>query len=217
MNNEEIIKQYVPLVYFLGKVWGENCEIVLHDFRDPDASVVAIANGHLSKREVGGPMTNLLLKVLHNNEDDDYLVNYRAIGPEGKEFRSSTFFIKNGKGKKIGALCVNVDVGKFKLAYEALGEAFGFSMGTLEEEPKDLQESLYKNTEDAVSMLMDEALKKNMLSFSSMTPDEKLAFIRSLSDSGAFIYKGSVTRVAKVLKVSEPTIYRYISKIKKEL
>jgi len=186
MNNEEIIKQYVPLVHFLGEVWGKNCEIVLHDFKDPDASVVAIANGHLSKREVGGPMTNLLLKVLHNNETKDYFANYRAIGPEGKEFRSSTFFIKNGKGKKIGALCINMDIGKFKTAYNALGEAFGFMLQDAEEEQKDLQESLYKNTEDAVSMLMDEALKKNMLSFSSHDAGRKTGLYQIVIRFGRF-------------------------------
>ncbi|GEB80630.1 hypothetical protein DDE01_20450 [Desulfovibrio desulfuricans] len=53
------IERYVPLVDFLGAFLGEDCEVVLHDVRNPDNSVLAIANNHISGRRKGAPLTDL--------------------------------------------------------------------------------------------------------------------------------------------------------------
>src|SRR5690606_3464091 len=49
----EILK---PVVELMGKVLGPNVELVLHDLTQPSASVVAIANGHVTARGVGSPI-----------------------------------------------------------------------------------------------------------------------------------------------------------------
>lgn len=59
MTNQEILKLYIPIVEFIGEICGNNYEIVLHDISQPDSSIVAIKNNHISGREVGGPLTDL--------------------------------------------------------------------------------------------------------------------------------------------------------------
>jgi predicted transcriptional regulator YheO len=211
MTNQEIIVQYIPLVNFLGDVLGKNCEIVLHDFKNPDSSIIVICNGHLSKRNVGGPMTNLLLKTLQKKKND-YLTNYKALGPDGKEFFSSTYFIKNMQGEKIGAICINFDIQVYKDAYKALEKAFGLADEA--EELPNYEESFQNNTEETVKLLINEAMKKSLIPFANMTVEDRILLIKELEDSGVFMYKGSVSLVAKHLKMSEPTVYRYISKIR---
>jgi len=41
------------LVDALGQTFGKYCEIVVHDFNSPESSIIAIANGALTGREVG--------------------------------------------------------------------------------------------------------------------------------------------------------------------
>lgn len=62
--NDAMKKQYSIIVEFLGKALGPDYEVVLHDVDDHINSIVAIANGHVSHRSVGGPMTNFGLEVI---------------------------------------------------------------------------------------------------------------------------------------------------------
>lgn len=52
---EPIMKEYCELVGFLGKVLGQDYEIILHDLSNMDHSVIAVANGHVSGRRIGSP------------------------------------------------------------------------------------------------------------------------------------------------------------------
>ncbi|MEG1747831.1 MAG: PAS domain-containing protein, partial [Oscillospiraceae bacterium] len=57
-----IVQQYIQLVDFLGYALGPDYEIALHDLTNQNQSIVAIANNHISGRQVGAPMTNVGLK-----------------------------------------------------------------------------------------------------------------------------------------------------------
>ena len=50
--------------------FGENSEVVVHDLRsaDPDHTIVAIENGHVSQRQLGdGPSRSVLEAVQHRD------------------------------------------------------------------------------------------------------------------------------------------------------
>jgi predicted transcriptional regulator YheO len=47
----------MTMVDALAGTFGRNCEVVLHDFSKSDQSIVKIANGHVTGRDVGGPPT----------------------------------------------------------------------------------------------------------------------------------------------------------------
>ena len=64
MDYNNVLKTYIPLVDFIAGIVGPNCEVVLHDLSNVDESIVAIRNNHISGRKVGGPLTNLGLKLL---------------------------------------------------------------------------------------------------------------------------------------------------------
>jgi predicted transcriptional regulator YheO len=74
------LKDYIPLVDFLGHAMGPNCEVVLHDLTDPENSIIAIANGHVSGRKIGGPTTDLVLKIMKEGLDGEksFIANYNA-------------------------------------------------------------------------------------------------------------------------------------------
>ncbi|MFQ7174879.1 MAG: PAS domain-containing protein [Thomasclavelia ramosa] len=61
-----------------------------------EQEIVAIANNHNSGREVGAKLSNLSLHYLEEKQylDNDYVMNYKTTGPDGKLMRSATYFIK---------------------------------------------------------------------------------------------------------------------------
>lgn len=108
----DLINQYIPLVHFLGEAMGSSCEVVLHDLTVPDESIVAIANGHISGRKLGGPVTNFALWFMRQGiqEKATSMTGYRAVNSEGRICRSSSYFIRDASGELRAMLCINVDV-----------------------------------------------------------------------------------------------------------
>ncbi|MCI9106119.1 MAG: PAC domain protein, partial [Lachnospiraceae bacterium] len=111
----DTLDYYKKLVDFLGQVLGEHGEVVLRDCRKPNHDIIAIANGHVSGRTIGAPITDFTLSVLANEEwkEKDYVVNYVGKAAPNKNLRSSTFFIRE-EGELIGQLCINIDMGPYE-------------------------------------------------------------------------------------------------------
>ncbi len=107
----ETVRRFLPMVDFLEQVLGKNSEIVLHDFSDPDHAIVDIRNGIVSGRKVGGPATDLALKIMHDGKYRDlpFITGYEGRGAGGKTLESATYFIRED-GEIVGMLCVNTDL-----------------------------------------------------------------------------------------------------------
>ena len=111
----DILDYYKKLVDFLGQILGEHGEVVLRDCRKPNHDIIAIANGHVSGRTIGAPITDFTLSVLANEEwkEKDYVVNYVGKAAPNKNLRSSTFFIREN-GELVGQLCINIDMAPYE-------------------------------------------------------------------------------------------------------
>lgn len=107
----ETVRRFLPMVDFLEQVLGKNSEIVLHDFSDPDHAIVDIRNGIVSGRKVGGPATDLALKIMHDAKYRDlpFITGYEGRGAGGKTLESATYFIREND-EIVGMLCVNTDL-----------------------------------------------------------------------------------------------------------
>jgi predicted transcriptional regulator YheO len=104
-----IISALVPLVDGIAATFGPVCEVVLHDYRDPEKSVVAVA-GALTGRSVGGAMSEIGLRMLARGDEAADELNYLTRTKGGQQLKSSTMVLRDSTGAVFGALCVNVDV-----------------------------------------------------------------------------------------------------------
>lgn len=213
---EPALVPYVSLVEFLGKVLGEDAEVVLHDVTDVNASIVAIQNGHISGRQVGFPATDLALQVLAGGVGHqlDFLANYRSESVSGKGLDSSTYFVKNSSGDILGMLCINLDRSRYQDLRAALDRIIGDSgAGT----PKAAVTERLGHSVDSLAM---ESLNREMARYSievgRMSAPEKKEIVRNLERSGLFLLKGGVTLVAQRLEVSEATLYRYLHEVRND-
>ncbi len=215
------IAKYLPLVDFLADMLGKDAEVVLHDLVSLDRSIVAIRNGHVSGRKVGDPATDLVLKVLKEQEylQCNYLTNYRGVSRSGKILKSSTYFIQSGASRKpVGMLCVNMDCQKYYALRASLEEflLFNGDEGRAGSNGSEADEHFTTSVEDLTVSTIDQVVRNIGIHPDRMSQEEKIEIVKALHRKGVFILKGAVSIAARRLHVSEATVYRYLSKVKAE-
>lgn len=211
----KLLEGYVGLVDFIAAILGDDAEVLLHDVSNLESSVVAIKNNHISGRNVGAPATDLVLQIIKNEtyKDCDFLANYKGDSKSGKNFKSSTYFIKDNNKELIGMVCINVDMGKMIKVSEYINSLLNF------EENNKYNETFSESYSHSAKELTIETIYQVIEDFSMpaerMDQDEKIKVVKILNEKGIFLIKGAVSEVAEALKASEATIYRYLAKIKK--
>lgn len=208
------LKKYIPLVDFLAEVFGDDAEVVLQDVSDFNNSVISIRNNHISGRKLGAPATNLVLKVMNGNfTDKNYVTNYRGVSAVGKVVRSSTYFIKDDKNVVVGMLCINIDIDKFVQLKNHLDGILKLPEEIFEKTTERFSVSAEGLASDSIETILEES----GISPERMSQEEKMEVVYKLDKNGVFLVKGSICKVASVLNVSNATIYRYLSKIRREV
>ena len=208
------LKKYIPLVDFLAEVFGDDAEVVLQDVSDFNNSVISIRNNHISGRKLGAPATNLVLKVMNGNfTDNNYVTNYRGVSAVGKVVRSSTYFIKDDKNVVVGMLCINIDIDKLVQLKNHLDGILKLPEEIFEKTTERFSVSAEGLASDSIETILEES----GISPERMSQEEKMEVVYKLDKNGVFLVKGSICKVASVLNVSNATIYRYLSKIRREV
>lgn len=219
----DILDTYKSFVTFLGKVLNNNFEIALLDLRNGVNSITQIANGHVSGRMVGAPITDLALQILASEsyKEKDFIVNYKGLTSNNSYLRSSTFFIKEDD-KLIGMLCINVDMSCYTDICSQILSLGGANVSSIELFSPDsdpntpvTSENFANNLTDSIEKIIKKCSYEIHTPFKRLTQDEKLEFVNVLSQTGLFMMKGSIPAVAEHLNCSEATVYRYLSKINK--
>lgn len=110
----------------------------------------------------------------------------------------------------IGCLCINIDISEFMIAKHVLEEMTHIDV----REEHLTTDSSSSNVNDVLNQLMTETLETSGKPVAYMNKDEKVNIVRKLDEQGAFLIKGAIDAVAKVLCVSRYTIYNYLDEIR---
>lgn len=216
---------FARLTEFLGRILGPYYEIALHDLQDPQHSLVAIANSHVSGRAIGAPLTEAALKFLQDDSltASDCRLNYTGFTAGGKTLRSSTFLIRE-QGQPAGMLCINFDDSKFKAVSESVlklchpdafvDSNFKFDEARVLEKAADAQAERF--TPDGVAAAIARFAAEQGVSAQGLPPARRRLLVRQLDQKGLFLVKGAVQEAAAALGVSQATIYRALSQARKE-
>lgn len=223
-ENRQYLERFFPIASFIAAIIGPKCEVVVHDISDPEHSIVHIENGHISGRKVGDASTDLVLKILKSEayHEEQYIANYKATGKLGQSFRSSTYFIKDDQNKLVGLLCLNIDVTHMEVAAEWIqhilqGGPNPYLVPAVNEPPKEEKQAteyLQGNADDLLQHMISSVIGKLHIPPERLSSQEKIEVVRELNEHGVFLLKGGVSQVAAALSISEPTVYRYLQKLK---
>ena len=96
----------------LAAQFGPSCEVVIHDLQsnDPDSSIVAIENGHVSGRKVGDGPSHVVLEALNSGGIPEDRLSYLTKTADGKTLKSTTVYIRDEGREPIGIFSINYDI-----------------------------------------------------------------------------------------------------------
>lgn len=210
------LTNYIPLVKFMGQVFGSDFEIILHDISQPDTSIIAIENAHISGRRIGDSLTDLARQFIADKKylETDYIVNYEGKCAGGHHLVSSTYFIKEDD-TLIGLLCINHNTDTLLEAERAI-HALSTAFCLPGKGPSGYSERLNASILDISSDRILNTLNSFNVMPKRMSAAEKIELVKKLDEQEIFSTKGAIAQVADYLQVSEPTIYRYLSKVRKK-
>jgi predicted transcriptional regulator YheO len=207
------VKPFIPFFETLAAMLGANYEIALHDFSDSAHSIIKIANGHITGREVGAPATDLILAHAGKPTQVDKIIGYRTKAKNGAELRSSTVFIKDAKGRVVGALCINCDVTPYLSMWQGLEELRPQLATQGTDNKTDPPETFESNVSKLIEGLMDQTIAAIGRPIPHMSREDKVQAIHELKQRGVFKMRGSARRVSRKLNVSLATVYKYLQEL----
>lgn len=214
------LEQYQQLVHFLALTLGPDYEVVLH-WRDPEGTyyIAAIDNGDLSGRTLNSPVTGFAMDLVKKKVylKQDFVTNYKAMANANHELNGSTYFIKDKDNSLLGLLCINFDGGRFidiansllRLAKQPVSVVLP-EPEPVSEEPAPVPEVLATRIDDVIESHIDPSILQSDV---QLTVQKKVEIVAELMQQGVFQIKGALPRVAKILGVSEPSVYRYIHQV----
>lgn len=212
MTDHEV-KFLAQLAKGIAHQFGPNCEVVVHDLgtNEPERSVVAIENGHVTGRHLGDGPSHVVWEALKSDPKrlSDRLA-YLTRTEDGKILKSSTVFLRDDAGKVSGIFAINYDITMMKTMEEQL--RLFTAADTTGEEP----ETIVHNVNDLLEELIEQSAKLVGKPVAMMNKEDKVKAIGFLNDSGAFLITKSGQRVCNFFGISKYTLYSYIDEAKGE-
>ena len=191
--------------------FGRNCEVVIHDLRggDPEHTIIAIENGHVTGRSIGDGPSHIVLEAL--KEDPETLedrIAYLTKTADGRVLKSTTLFIRDDSGRVIGLMGINYDISMFVAVDDAIRSFTG------QDEPGQEPESISGNVSDLLDGLLARSVRLVGKPTALMSKDEKIRAIRFLDERGAFLVTKSGPKVCQYFGISTYTLYSYLDEIR---
>lgn len=191
----------------IARMYGEFTEVVLHSLDNDNPSIVKIANGHVTGRGNGAPITNLaLLKLKEGNDvSDSYLTKTSC----GKTLHSITTIVRNPQGTPIGLLCINVDMDAPVQSFLRTMLPPSSSCCEVTQSP----ETFAQNIDETISSTIRSAID-NTWGNSGIAPSKRnREVVTKLHGLNIFKYKDSVQLTAEALEISKDTVYLYLREL----
>ena len=235
----QLLQTFIPTAHLIKNTIGDY-EVVIHDMRTPQNSVVFVL-GDVTGRRIGQSLEHLVKDLLiSKNFQNDCTANYHFSAQKGTPIRTSTSLIRAVNGKVVGALCVNIDTSSAMAAYKVIknllpnakldskelqGANFtdgGCNNAALDEASSNGSVNLEaKNSNDSQQNILDIvqdliASATHDLDVEGMKKEDRKRIVKFLAQKGIFEVKGAVELVAKALRTQKVTIYSYMDEVKKE-
>ncbi|WP_030247532.1 MULTISPECIES: helix-turn-helix transcriptional regulator [unclassified Streptomyces] len=205
-ERDAILSALTPVADGIAATFGPLCEAVLHDYRNPEKSVVAVA-GSVTGRTVGGVMSEIGMRVLARGDEASDELNYVTRTRSGTLVKSSTMVLRDSTGAVFGALCVNVDVSAVSQVHGLLGALAGLGSA-----PAELPTTTFGNDIDSVvDALVDAHQSRQRGSWAELDRAERLELFGGLDTRGVFAVRGAVEQVAARLGISRASAYNYLA------
>ncbi|MGW0812269.1 helix-turn-helix transcriptional regulator [Streptomyces viridiviolaceus] len=208
-ERDAVLAAFTPVVDGIAATFGPVCEVVLHDYRRPEGSVIAVA-GSVTGRTVGGAMSEIGMRVLARGDQADDELNYVTRTATGTLVKSSTIVLRDSTGAVFGALCVNLDVTAADRAAALLGALAGTPGAAVPADPPTT--AFGDDIDTVVDAIVDAHPLRRDRNWAELDRARRLELFRDLDARGVFAVRRSVEQVAARLGISRASAYNYLSR-----
>ncbi len=209
MNEKECIFQNLERIAdAIVTLFGKNCEACVHDLTSLQNSLTYI-QGEVTNRKPGAPATDLLLKMINQDDGTQDLHNYKTTTADGRSLKSTTTFFRDSSGKPVAAFCINFDTTEFYNASKAL-----MPFASIEENNTISVETFAHSISETIEALFKTAVEEIGKHPATMNVDEKTQLVTLLEEHGTFQLKGAVEQIAPMMGVTKYTVYNYLKKVR---
>jgi len=205
MNREDMLAFLKNEAQGIAKMFGPNCETIVHDMTRHGHPILAIYNGTVTGREIGSTADIFgdigdYDETIYKNKD---YTNQLVLSRDGRTLKSSTFNIVGDDFHF--ALGINMDITNMVRATQMLTEMSATS--------GDLQQTLMQDARSQLEELLRECVSAVGKEPAAMKKTDRMRIIRMLYRRRAFTYQKSVAIVAERLNVSRYTVYKYMHEL----
>ena len=197
MPNASTLQFLLTLAKGIASQFGPNCEVVVHDLatNDPERSIVAIENGHVTGRKVGDGPSQWFWKPCGGNPEQlhDHL-SYLTRTKDGKILKSTTIYIRDDDGASL-ASSASTTISPLMLAMENAIKQF-----TATEKDEKEPEPIARNVSDLLDELIEQSVKVVGKPVALMNKEDKVKAVQFLNETGAFLITKSGDRVCKFFR-----------------
>jgi predicted transcriptional regulator YheO len=210
ITDKLILHLFEPLVDGIGKIFGDNCEVILYSLENTDSAAIKVANGHVTGRALNSPLTILEINILRKSKTSkkDVIDVYFAEKEDGKLIKSTKCIIRNFENEPIGMLCINMNLSApfIDVISEFIPTEAGINPIKPARYPASPQDLIKQSLEIVLAQV------RNTKKISQVERNKLVVF--EMYDIGLFDIKGAVDLVATEMGVSRYTIYNYIREAK---
>jgi len=182
------------------QTFGRNCEVVLHDFRKTDGSIVAI-EGNVTERHIGGSVSQIGLSIMAEGDAAKDQYAYLTRAPNGRVMKSVTVPLRDHEGHVFGAFCINYDISDLRMVAGVLEDI----IGSPTQPPQ--QTSFVDDVGKVISEVIQEEELELGRRIDSLNRRDRLELLLALDRRGVFSLQRAVPQVAEHLGVSRATLY----------
>lgn len=169
---------------------------------------MAIANGHVSGRRLGGPLVggpfgDVALRWIYQQGETSQTKIYETKTRDGRILKSATVLYRDPLGKPYAALCLNHDVNTVTAALSWMSDLV--KVPPPDPQPETAETTAPSDVDDVLAQIIQDAMEQYRLP--PLSKHERGSLVKELDEKGAFLVRGAVSRVARAVGVSKFTIY----------
>ncbi len=213
--NQEKLTFLKSLARGVTSIFGDRCEVAIHDFSDFKKSLIYI-QGDITNRSVGSPIPDMLYRLVKEFGDDaPDKFGYKSTTEDGKILKCSSNMIRDDEGKLEGCFCINFNVSDFAFFASAFNDFTFLSKKVASVSNNGTSQDGSQSTfAETMESAIDIAVSDHGKVTSMMDKSDKLEIMQKLDKDGVFMIKGSVDYMARVFGASRYTIYNYLKQIR---
>ena len=192
------LDRYKPIAEAISRLFFPHVEVVIHDLR---SGTIRHIYHNLSKRKLGDE--SLLGGIEQCTAKSDLFPPYLKTNWNGSRMKSVSTLLRDGEGKSIGLMCINMDLSRFD---EINRFITNFVHAEKEEDGFLFKHDWREKINESVHRLVD----KHALKIGQLSRAEKRLLIHHLYREGAFEPKHAAEYIASLLSMARSTIYHYL-------